>query len=217
MGRETRERPKLTAKGARTRARIVECAARLIHERGVADTTLDEVRAAAEVSGSQLYHYFADKDDLVQAVIDHQADTLAANQRQADLGSAEGLRAWREMVMAHATNTGARGGCPLGSLGGQLSEADPEARALIAAGFDRWSAAMGDSLRNLPAAGHRADGTSPDDLALTLLAALQGGLLLAQVHRDPRVLETVLDTFITLASGNQTAPPDKGAPPAGGA
>jgi len=41
---------------------------------------MDDTRAAAEVGGSQLYHYFADKDELVQAVIDHQADTIVDNQ-----------------------------------------------------------------------------------------------------------------------------------------
>ena len=70
MTSDARDRPRLTPKGERTRARIVEAAARLIHQRGVAGTTLDDVKAAAEVSGSQLYHYFPDKDDLVQAVIE---------------------------------------------------------------------------------------------------------------------------------------------------
>jgi TetR/AcrR family transcriptional regulator, transcriptional repressor for nem operon len=65
----------------------------------VAGTTLDDVRAAAEVSGSQLYHYFSDKDELVQAVIDHQADAIVGNQRQADIGSAGGLEAWRDILM----------------------------------------------------------------------------------------------------------------------
>ncbi len=200
MTTDTPDRAKLTAKGARTRSRIVATAARLIHERGVAGTTLDDVRAAAEVSGSQLYHYFADKDELVKAVIDHQADAILGNQQQADLGSIEGLEAWRDMVITQAKNTEAKGGCPLGSLGGQLAETDPESRALIAAGFDRWSAAIGDGLRNLHAAGHLATEIDPDDLAVTLLAALQGGLLLAQVQRNARALETAIDTVIALAA-----------------
>ena len=74
MVNETSDRPRLTPKGARTRARIVEEAAALIHERGVAGTTLEDVKVAAEVSGSQMYHYFPDKNELVQAVIDYQAD-----------------------------------------------------------------------------------------------------------------------------------------------
>src|SRR5487761_441355 len=92
MVNETSDRPRLTAKGARTRARIVEEAAALIHERGVAGTTLEDVKAAAEVSGSQMYHYFPDKNDLVQAVIDYHADAIVSRSRQA-LGSANGVAA----------------------------------------------------------------------------------------------------------------------------
>ena len=93
MESQARDRPRLTPKGERTRSRIVEAAARLIRERGVAGTTLEDIRSGAGVSGSQLSHYFAGKDELVQAVIDYQAGTITGNQRQADLGSPEGLRA----------------------------------------------------------------------------------------------------------------------------
>jgi TetR/AcrR family transcriptional repressor of nem operon len=204
MANETRDRPRLTPKGERTRARIVAAAAALIHERGVAGTTLDDVRTAAEVSGSQLSHYFAGKDELVQAVIDHQADIIVGNQEQADLGTTEGIKAWRDMVISAARSTGGKGGCPLGSLGGQLAETDPDARALIAAGFARWSAAIGDGLR-AQAAGRLPAGVTPDDLAVTLLAALQGGLILAQVQRDTRPLETAFDTILALAATGEPA------------
>src|ERR1700761_230518 len=110
---ETSDRPRLTAKGARTRARIVQEAAALIHERGVAGTTLDDVKVAAEVSGSQMYHYFPDKDELVQAVIDYQADSIVTRNRHA-LDSANGVEAGRDMVITAARRTGAKGGCHLG-------------------------------------------------------------------------------------------------------
>ena len=91
MVNETTDRPRLTPKGERTRSRIVEAAAALIHERGVAATTLEDVKVAAEVSGSQLYHYFPDKNELLQAVIDYQADTIVSHNRHA-LGSAKRRR-----------------------------------------------------------------------------------------------------------------------------
>src|SRR5690242_14664912 len=196
----TSDRPRLTRKGERTRARIVEAAAALIHERGVAATTLEDVKAAADVSGSQLYHYFPDKDDLVQAVIDYQADDLVNRNRRA-LSSANGVETWRNMVLAAAKRTKAKGGCALGSLAGQLDESDPEARALIAAGFDQWAAAIGDGLRSLQTDGKLPPGIDPDDLAVTLLATLEGALLLAQVHRDTRPIETAVNTLLALAIG----------------
>jgi TetR/AcrR family transcriptional regulator, transcriptional repressor for nem operon len=199
MGREAHDRRGLTPKGERTRARIVQAAAQLIHQHGVAATTLDDIRSAAGVSGSQLTHYFAGKDELVQAVIGYQAETITGNQRRADLGTPEGLRAWRDMVIAQAGGSLGPGGCPLGSLAGQLAETDAQARALIAAGFEQWSAAITGGLRRLHDAGHLPAGLDPDDLSVTLLAALQGGLLLAQVQRDTRPLQTAVDTILQLA------------------
>jgi TetR/AcrR family transcriptional regulator, transcriptional repressor for nem operon len=199
MANETSDRPRrLTPKGARTRARIVEEAAALIHERGVAGTTLDDVKVAAEVSGSQMYHYFPDKNELVQAVIDYQADSIVTRNTHV-LAGPNGVETWRKMVISAARRTQAIGGCQLGSLGGQLAESDPEARALIAAGFDQWAAALSDGLRPLHAEGKLQSDIDPDDLATTLLATLEGGLLLAQVHRDIRPFETAVNTVLALA------------------
>lgn len=200
MATEAREPTKLTPKGQRTRARIVEAAAQLIYERGVPGTTIEDVKLAADVSGSQMYHYFADKDALVQAVIEHQADIILAAQERADLGTIEGLRAWRDFVIDHANRTDGKGGCPLGSLGVQLAESDAQARTLVAAGFWRWSTAIRDGLEALHAAGELTSDINPDDLAVTVLAVLQGGLLLAQVQRDTGPLETALDTVLALAA-----------------
>ncbi len=200
MVNETSRRPRLTPKGERVRARIVEAAVALIHDRGVAATTLEDVKVAAEVSGSQLYHYFPDKDELVQAVIDYNADGIISRNRQV-LAGANGVEAWRKMVITAAKRTKAQGGCQLGSLVGQLAETDPEARALIASGFDQWAAAISDGLRSLHADGKLPSDIDPDDLATTLLATLQGGLLLAQAQRSTRPLETAVDTLLALAIG----------------
>ena len=200
MVNDTSVRPRLTPKGERTRARIVEKAAALIHERGVAGTTLEDVKVAAEVSGSQLYHYFPDKDELVQAVIDYHADAIVNRNRRA-LSSADGVETWRNMVLTAAKRTKAKGGCALGSLAGQLAESDPEARALIAAGFDQWAAAIADGFRSLHADGKLPSGIDPDDLAITLLATLEGGLLLSQVQRSTRPFETAVNTLLALAIG----------------
>ena len=185
------------------RADLLEAGKALFLAQGVAATSLEDITSRAGVSKGLFYLYFHSKDDLVQAVISRQADVIVGNQEQADLATNEGLRAWRDMVIAAARSGDARGGCPLGSLGSQLAETDPEARALVAAGFGRWSAAIAVGLRALHAAGPLPAGIDPDDLAVTLLAALQGGLLLAQVERDTRPLETAVDTILALASASQ--------------
>jgi TetR/AcrR family transcriptional regulator, transcriptional repressor for nem operon len=193
------ENPELlpqTSKGKATRARIVAAAAAELFERGVARTSLEEVKAAAGVSSSQLYHYFADKQALVLAVIEHQTDAILAGQEPllSQLDSLDALRAWRDMLVGLQRGLNCQGGCPIGSIGSELAETDPEARARVSDGFRRWEASIRTGLRAMAARGE-LDG-DPDDLALALLTALQGGLLLTQVERSVRPLEVVLDTMI---------------------
>src|SRR5436190_3449473 len=63
-------------------------------------------------------------------------------------------------------------------------------------GFGRWEARIRDGLRAMHARGDLPAGADPGDLALATLAALQGGLLLAQVLRDTRPLEVALDAML---------------------
>jgi AcrR family transcriptional regulator len=189
---------RLTRKGQQTRRRIVDAAAELIFEQGIAHTTIEDVRAAADVSSSQLYHYFDDKPALVRAVIERQADTIVDGQETFDLSSLDGLRAWRDWVIEHQRELNCTGGCPIGSLGSELADTDPEARAEVAQGFRRWQAAIQSGLREMRDRGGLTPDTDPDTLALALLAALQGGLLLTQIQRDTEPLQAALDAMLDL-------------------
>jgi TetR/AcrR family transcriptional regulator, transcriptional repressor for nem operon len=191
---------KLTPKGERTRRRIVERAASLMYEHGVAKTTVDDVRSAAGVSSSQLYHYFHDKDELIRAVIARQTDVIVGAQEQQAFDSLEGLREWREYVVRSVRRQRARGGCPLGSLGSELAEIDSRARGDVSLSFERWEIALREGLREMKARGALGVDTDPDDLALATLAALQGGLLLAKIHRSVRPVEVALDAMIELVA-----------------
>jgi AcrR family transcriptional regulator len=191
---------RLTRKGQETRQRIVDAAAALIFEQGVAHTTVEDVRAAADVSSSQLYHYFDDKPALVRAVVDHQADTIVGGQQTFDLSSLDGLRTWRDWVIEHQRELNCSGGCPIGSLGSELAETDPQARAQVSDGFRRWEAAIQSGLREMHVRGRLTPDADPDTLALALLAALQGGLLLTQIERDTKPLEAALDAMLDLVA-----------------
>jgi AcrR family transcriptional regulator len=190
--------PRLTRKGEQTRERIVGAAARLIFERGVAGTSIEDVKEAAGVSSSQLYHYFADKQALVHAVIAHQSEAVIAAQEPllGKLDSIDALRAWRDQAVAIEKQLQCRGGCPIGTLAGELAEADPEARADIAQGFARWEEAIAQGIEAMHDRGELPADVDPDRLALALLATHQGGLILTQVRRDPAPLEASLDAMI---------------------
>jgi TetR/AcrR family transcriptional repressor of nem operon len=186
---------RLTARGAATRARIVEAAADLMYVRGVNATTLDDVRAASGTSKSQLYNHFADKDALVRAVAElWAARVLAREEAQlARLNSFNGLVRWRNaLVQRNAAQNGAHG-CALGSMAAEVSDHDDEARETLSATFRRWEQLLADGLRRMQAGGHLRGDADADALATGLIAALQGGYLLAQTAGDVRPMELALD------------------------
>lgn len=188
----------LTPKGRATRHRIVAAAAELMFEHGVTRTSLDDVKASAGVSSSQLYHYFEDKNALASAVIEYQTEEVLAGQQPhlANLDSIPALRAWRDVLVGFRRELHCRGGCPIGSLGSELADTDPRARAELAAGFRRWETSIRDGLRAMYSRGELVPSANPDDLAMAVLAAAQGGILLTQIHRETRPLEIALDTII---------------------
>jgi len=189
---------RLTRRGQETRQRIVAAAAELMFENGVAETTLEDIRAAAGVSGSQVYHYFEDKQALVRAVIDYQADAVldAQDDHLNHLDTVPGLRAWRDFIVDHQRRLGCRGGCPIGALGAEVAETDAAARVVAARALRRWEGRIRDGFQVMHARGDLPAGTDPEQLALATLAALQGGLLMTQLERDTRPLEAALDVML---------------------
>ncbi|WP_327287855.1 TetR/AcrR family transcriptional regulator [Streptomyces sp. NBC_01198] len=205
----TRTSPqRLTAKGQATRDRIVAAAAKLMFERGVAGTSTEDVlKAAGVTSPSQLYHYFGSKKALVQAVITYQTEDVLSSQRPllSQLDSFGALEAWRDAIVEAQRAGNCEGGCPIGSLSVELSDQDPEARTEIMAGYSQWESAIRDGLIAMRTRGELSEDADADFLALALLTALQGGLLMTQARRDTVALEAVLDAMIDRIRCHATA------------
>jgi AcrR family transcriptional regulator len=212
---DVEEARRLTPKGRATRERIVQTAADLMFRQGVAGTSIDDVRRAAGVSGSQMTHYFQDKRSLVRDVIAWQADAVIGLHQQPALGgldSFEALELWAELNIARQRELNCEGGCSFGSLAGELAEADAETRADLAAGFTRWETLFRNGLQAMRDRGELRPDADPDMLAAGLLASLQGGMLLTQTTRDIRhveaALKTALDHIRSYAASPDTSAAD---------
>jgi len=189
---------KLTKKGQATRARIVAAAAKLMYERGVAGTSVEDVQQEAGVSSSQLYHYFKEKRELVLAVILFQNEQVLGSQEPllSHLDSMEALQSWRDAIIRYQTGLGFQGGCPIGSLGSELADLEPVARKELAAGFMQWELAIRRGLQAIYDRGEMRSDAQPEQLALALLTTLQGGLLLSKVRKEAGPLEAGLDAML---------------------
>jgi len=165
-----------TARGRASRERIVAAASELVNERGIAEVSLDDVLDRAGASKSQLYHYFEDRAALMRAVVVHNTESVLG--AIGPLDSWKAIRSWFDSLVDLQTERAACGGCPIGSLVGQLVEVDEQARVALAASFERWERHLSAGLCAMQASGRFDDTANPDQLAIAILASIQGGLLL---------------------------------------
>jgi AcrR family transcriptional regulator len=202
-----REPHALTGRGQATRARILEHAAELIYVHGVHGTNNELLRRAAGVSGSQLNHYFPTKESLVLAVIAWQAErvlTFHRGERFACFDSLDAFRDWATHYIGY--ERAYREGCSLGSLASEIIKTDLDVHDQLASAFDQWRDIFRDGIARMQQVGRLRAEADPEQLANLVLAAFQGGMLLAQVARDIAPLKDALQAAIDHLQTFATSP-----------
>ena len=192
----------LTAKGAATRARIIEGAAAQIRSEGVAGTTLDDIRARTNTSKGQLFHYFpAGKEELLLAVAQHEANGVISDQEPylSDLRSWDAWSAWRDAVVDRYRRQGQN--CPLSAVTTQLGPSSPGAHAVTTQLYLQWEGAIALGIKEMQAQGLVRKTLDAKQAGAALLAGIQGGVLIFLATGELRHLEAALDVGIANLSG----------------
>jgi TetR/AcrR family transcriptional regulator, transcriptional repressor for nem operon len=179
---------------AAMRDRIVRGAAEVVFRLGVAGVSIERVRATSGISRSQVARYFPAKEALIDAVVDFRIAAVLARQCSllAGLRSLADLQEWADDVVEL---NGARG-CPLGSLVSQLAEPPGPMRAKLDDAFQTWQSYLAAGLRRMQDHGELNAEADVAELATGIVAALQGGLILAQAARSEKPLRAALDLAV---------------------
>jgi AcrR family transcriptional regulator len=184
----------MTRRGRASRERIVERAAELFAERGIAATTVDEVLAAAGAGKGQFYHYFRSRDELAAAAVGQRCAQVVAGLTEALSGvsSLAGLDEALAGFVAGFEHSGMPG-CPIGTLATEVAGRNEDARVQAAAGFDAWERLLADALQRMRQRGELRADAPPAVLATGLLASIEGGMVLSQARRDISSLRVAVD------------------------
>jgi TetR/AcrR family transcriptional regulator, transcriptional repressor for nem operon len=177
-----------TDKGRATRERIVRAAADLMYAGGVSTTSLDDIRAAAGVSGSQVTHYFGNRRELIREVIAaRQRETLAfhAADRFDGFTNFRAFEVWAHACVETFKRTSTVGGCVYGSLVGELVfNADEALCSEIADGYDGWLTILQLGFSAMRDRGQLRADADPRHLAAVLVCAHQGSAAVSQTLAD---------------------------------
>jgi AcrR family transcriptional regulator len=188
-------------RGRATRERLIEAARALFGERGYEGTSIDAVLDSAGVARGALYHHFATKEALFDAVLDRVVADIAEAVADAARAAADpvaslraGCAAWLRMALDPAVQ--------------RIVLLDPPA----VVGWSRWReideqhtlGGLRTNLELIAAQGHLPAG-NVDLLAHMVLAAVnEAALMIARaedpeqaLHRGQEAVDTLLDRLVT--------------------
>jgi AcrR family transcriptional regulator len=166
------------------RARLIDAAEALFHQQGFEHSSIATVAKKAKVPVGNVFYYFKTKDELAKAVLDERVERIRERHAAFELepDPRRRLHLFLERIY-EAAESRAKYGCPSGGfcqeankLGGEVQVMAGETLKLSAKFLERQWAALG----------HPPKAAS--QLALGLLASVQGAILLAQTFKDPQLL-----------------------------
>jgi AcrR family transcriptional regulator len=168
-------------------------------ERGIANTSIDQVRRTAGVGGSQISHYFRDKRDLTRHVVAARRDEVQAFHTQPQLSaldSIDALQAWADACVSDIDAVYRVGGCVYGSLAGELIEADDQMHDDLSAGYDEWIELFAAGLTAMRRRGDLRPDADPRHLAVSLVTAHQGGAMITYATGDAEPLRVAVNAAV---------------------
>jgi AcrR family transcriptional regulator len=187
--------------GMDARARLIASTRTLLWERGYTGTSPKAIQQLAEAGQGSMYHHFTGKEDLALAAVTETAEELraaAAAQLSAPAPALDRIKSYlrRERDVLR--------GCPVGGL---TQDPDVMASPILRAPIDRTLAwvrtRLAEVVREGQAAGELAPGLDAVAVGTAIVAAMQGGYVLARAAGSPEPFEQAVAGVLALLGAHE--------------
>jgi len=176
-------------KGEKTRQRIIEQAAPLFNQGGMAGCTMQDILHATGLKKGGLYRHFSSKEELAAECLKYSLALVF----QARSGNANhitnAIDKLRYLVDRFvSTPSPLKGGCPLMNAAVDSDDGDPQLRRLSLEGLRAWKSRL-QVLKEGIERGEVVSGTDPIRVVNTVIATLEGSLLISRIERTSSAME----------------------------
>jgi len=166
-------------KGEGNRQRIIDAADNLFYRRGYNQTSFQDISDATGIPRGNFYYYFKTKDEILSAVVNSRVAGLSIllNQCESETDDARKRLLLFSDMLDHRRDDVIQSGCPIGSLSSELAKDDTELHEVSRQAFVLLRDWIGQQFEALGL-------NNADDLAMDLLARMQGVTVMACAFKD---------------------------------
>ncbi len=172
-------------KGELTRSRIVAEAASAFNQHGYAGTSMQDLMTATGLQKGGIYRHFESKEDLAAAAFEHAWNEVKSSRAQG-LDEVDGAIAKLKMFVERFVTIRPRlaGGCPLMNMTVEADDGNPALRKLALDALREWQEQLQEIVAEGIHAGQIEPSTAPRQIANSIIATLEGALMISRLERS---------------------------------
>lgn len=195
---------KLT-KRDRTRQAVIEATAHIFNTKGYAGTSINDITEASGLTRGSVYGNFHNKEEVALAAFDYNLK-MVKNTVQSRMAEAktnfEKLMAYIEAYDHYSKGKFPAGGCPILNTATEADDTNPLLKERSAKAILSWKKGITNILNEGVRSGEFASDVDADQLAISLIALIEGGIMIAKATNSQTNLDKVLKTAKLLIRGS---------------
>src|ERR1700723_2152319 len=182
----------IMTKGEQTRRRIVEAAAPIFNKRGYQGASLSELMAATGLKKGGIYRHFSSKEELAAEAFDYTWEAAwKARMLHVDENAA-GVEQLKQLIANFIDyRSPVAGGCPILNTAVDADDGNAVLRARAGKALRSWVARLESIVKQAAERGEIRSGVNPKAVAVLIVAALEGALMMSRLERNDYALRRV--------------------------
>lgn len=183
------------SKAERTRQLIIEKTAVIFNKKGFAGTSLSDLTEATGLTKGSIYGNFENKEEVALAVFDYNSHTVAV---QIESLMAQATTYYEKLLVYTKVYNNpalaARGGCSILNTAVEADDTNPQLKDKAAKALERWRTRVANLIKGGIEAGEFKADVKVQQAALSIVALIEGAVMIAKLTDNPHNMAVALDT-----------------------
>lgn len=189
------------SKAERTKQFIIETTAGIFNVKGYAGTSMSDITEATGLTKGSIYGNFKNKEDVALAVFDYNYSRLIKIRRQKiaqALTFHDKLMVYAQIYHSFNKKIFPEGGCPILNTAVEADDTNIRLKEKAAKAIFKWKKDIIDLIQGGIEAGEFKAPAAIEQMALSMIALIEGGIMIAKVTGDPLNMDKILKTVEAL-------------------
>jgi AcrR family transcriptional regulator len=186
------------SKADKTKEFIIERTASIFNTKGYAGTSLNDMTEVTGLTKGSIYGNFKNKDDVALEAFKYNFSNMSnlfSSEMEKRKTYREKLFVYPDLVGNFAETRFPEGGCPVLNTAVESDDTHPILKQQTAFAFNRWKDKIINLLNDGIASNEFNADIKPEQVALTILALLEGGIMIRKLTNNQKYIGDIMKSL----------------------